>query len=623
MPELIPRRHQQVHSKAIFRVSNAPMDFSGFETLSSLNHASSENRHFAHKFHFFHQVSASFISIDIRFHISPGLFSLNKWPLLTLTGPPFHCSCRTRLNLSMLLLLIIGGVKVNPGLSSSPNLTFGMLNTRSVVNKAPLLHSLITDNDLSILAIAETWVKSDDPPVIINGPAPPGYGILHVHRDNPDQNRGGGLAIIHRDTINIQPRKHKINHSSFELQLVNITLQSRDILLANIYRPPSSSKSLFFEEFGLLLTNLRTEVVDRLIICGDFNLPGTSPDTIDNGLAELLHSTSFTQFVKSPTRHDSHHDRSSLLDLTITPSSSKLVTMTSVVSSHEISDHDLTLTNLNTKRYKSPQRTYHYRNIKSIDLELFEQTILSSSLFSSPDSTVDGYANQMETELTSILDKVAPLKTGHRIGPRKAKNWLSPEAVDAKKQRRRLERQWKASNAEPDRLVYRAACSSANKLITTSFATSNLECINEASKNPKRLWTTIKSILHSSPPNEQLSPPISQSLANSLASFFYQKIVFLKDSIALKLQGSPTPFDFDLPHSGEVFSDFTPVTPAEVSQLLRSMSNKSSPLDYIPMSLLKSCADTFSILISHLANLFFTQATFSSKFKLALISPRC
>ena len=380
------------------------------------------------------------------------------------------------------------------------------------------------------------------------------------------------LAIIHREAINVSPRNHNFVHTSFELQLVNIGLKSRDIVLANIYRPPSSSKSVFLDEFGLLLTNLGTDAVDRLIICGDFNLPGTSPDTIDNGLAELLHSTSFSQFVKSPTRHDSHHDRSSLLDLIITPSSSKLVTVTSVVSSHEISDHDLTLTNLNTKRYKSPQRTYHYRNIKGINLELFEQSILSSSLFSSPDPTVDGFANQMETELTSIWDEVAPLKTGHRTGPRKAKNWLSPEAVDAKKQRRRLERRWKASNAEPDRLAYRAACSSANK--QTSFAAANLERINEASKNPKRLWTTIKSILHSSPPNEQLSPPISQSLANSLASFFHQKIVSLKDSIALKLHGTPTPFDFDLPHSGEVLSDFSPVTPGEVSQLLKSIDVK-------------------------------------------------
>ena len=45
-------------------------------------------------------------------------------------------------------------------------------------------------------------------------------------------------------------------------------------------------------------------------------------------------------------------------------------------------------------------------------------------------------------------------------------------------------------------------------------------------------------------------------------------------------------------------------------------SKQSSPLDHIPISLLKSCTDTFSILISHLANLSFTQATFPSKFKL-------
>ena len=158
-------------------------------------------------------------------------------------------------------------------------------------------------------------------------------------------------------------------------------------------------------------------------------------------------------------------------------------------------------------------------------------------------------------------------------------------------------------------------------LINKSRAASNIESINEASRNPKRLWSTIKSLLHSSPPSEQLSPSISQPLANSLASFFHQKIVALKESISLKLLGSPSPFDFDQPHCNELLSDSMPVTPAEVSELLQSMSNKSSQLDYIPTSLLKSCADIFSILISHLANLSFTQATFPSKFKLALISP--
>ena len=288
------------------------------------------------------------------FLASPGLLLANKWPPMILTGPPFYCCRRTRFNLCILLLLIIGGVEVNPGPSSSVNLTFGMLNTRSVVNKAPLLHSLIADHDLSLLALTETWIETDDPTVFKNDPAPPGYQITHVPRENPDQARGSGLAIDYRDSINVSPRNHNIAHTSFEFQPVNIGLKSRNIILANIYRPPSSSKSIFLEEFGSLLATLGTDVADRLRICSDFNLPGIYPDKIDDDLADLLYSTCFTH-VNASTQHDSHYTKSSLLDLIITPSTSKFVSTTSVVSSHKISDHDIALANLTTKHFKPPE----------------------------------------------------------------------------------------------------------------------------------------------------------------------------------------------------------------------------------------------------------------------------
>ena len=86
-----------------------------------------------------------------------------------------------------------------------------------------------------------------------------------------------------------------------------------------------------------------------------FHLLGTSPDKIDDDLADMLNSTRFTQLINSPTRHDSHHFRVSLLDLINTPSSSKLVSTTSFVGSHKISDHDLALTHLTKKHYKSPR----------------------------------------------------------------------------------------------------------------------------------------------------------------------------------------------------------------------------------------------------------------------------
>ena len=170
----------------------------------------------------------------------------------------------------------------------------------------------------------------------------------------------------------------------------------------------------------------------------------------------------------------------------------------------------------------------------------------------------------MENNITSILDELAPLKNGHRSGPRHSKNWLSPKAIDAKKRRCRLEQRWKSSNEETDRLAYQASCRSANALITESRIAANLERINEASKNPRSLWSSIKTLLHSSPPSEQLPPSISKLLAESLASFFKQKIISLKQVIALKLNGPPSPFDFDEPHNQHLLSEYTPVTPLEV-----------------------------------------------------------
>ena len=62
--------------------------------------------------------------------------------------------------------------------------------------------------------------------------------------------------------------------------------------------------------------------------------------------------------------------------------------------------------------------------------------------------------------------------------------------------------------------------------------------LKHISRNHLSLSRNIVTLLHLHcrirllPINEHLSPPISQSLANSMASLFYQKIVSLKDLIA-------------------------------------------------------------------------------------------
>ena len=66
---------------------------------------------------------------------------------------------------------------------------------------------------------------------------------------------------------------------------------------------------------------------------------------------------------------------------------------------------------------------------------------------------------------------------------------------------------------------------------------------------------------------------------------------------------------------------FSPFTPAKVLYLINKSYSKSSPMNFIPSSLIKSCAYVFSELVSHLANLSIFEGIFPSKFKLAQFTP--
>jgi len=71
-------------------------------------------------------------------------------------------------------------------------------------------------------------------------------------------------------------------------------------------------------------------------------------------------------------------------------------------------------------------------------------------------------------DLVAALNRVAPLRTRSRRPPKPITRWVSTDATEAKRLRRRLERGWKRDHYEYDRVAYRQACPCANKLINIS-----------------------------------------------------------------------------------------------------------------------------------------------------------
>jgi hypothetical protein len=96
-----------------------------------------------------------------------------------------------------------------------------------------------------------------------------------------------------------------------------------------------SSKSTFLDEFAEMIERGYSE---KLIICGDLNMPGLNSNSTDDLLLTLLQVHGYQEHVTEPTRGKN------LLNLVITSPSSQnqsLVSNVTVVSLHELSGHNL------------------------------------------------------------------------------------------------------------------------------------------------------------------------------------------------------------------------------------------------------------------------------------------
>ena len=128
--------------------------------------------------------------------------------------------------------------------------------------------------------------------------------------------------------------------------------------------------------------------------------------------------------------------------------------------------------------------------------------------------------------------------------------------------------------------------------------------------------------LHTSDRDETWTIDENHTVCSTFSKFFFAKIMDLKHFIQAKMSSLTFSSQYrDWPFTGNPIWKFLPVTSDEVAKLLLSSSTKSSRQDFIPTSLIKSCSSVFSELISTLANLSFSECTFPSRFKFALVSP--
>ena len=107
-----------------------------------------------------------------------------------------------------------------------------------------------------------------------------------------------------------------------------------------------------------------------------------------------------------------------------------------------------------------------------------------------------------------------------------------------------------------------------------------------------------------------------------IRGFFHDKIINLKRSVASTLLTLHNITTFPDPlYFGSKFNSITPVTADEVLKIINAIPPKSSPVDFIPTSVIKRFPVVFAEIITNLTNLSFSEGKFPSLFKTASITP--
>ena len=457
------------------------------------------------------------------------------------------------------------------------------------------MNDYILNEKPDICAITETWLTENDTQ-ICNSICPDGFEIFQKSRNSsgaPNQKRGGGVAVVLRNSLGAKIVKTNRDFESFEHLTLALKIHDNNVNMAVLYRPPSSSKSLFLNEFSEFIVDY-TMRNKSLVICGDFNLNFSDKnDFYTKKCIDILDMFDLVQNVTVAT-----HQSGNTLDWIITkPEDIVLHKLPS--ADILLSDHFAVNCVLSVPFIDAKKKEISYRKTKNIDIGQFKKDMAELSVVKNPPDDLDNLVNDYNTQLRELLNDHAPVIT-KRISSKTANPWYDQELRDQKRELRQYERRSKDKlcGAESSfRLKFKTIRNRYNELLSDKKADYFNTKISENEKDQKCLFKIVNNLQNKSTSNPLPDHSSQQSLANSFASYFKGKIDKIVDSFTVD-DGVETSYTSNVPRFGE----FRPLSFCETEKLIQKSANKSCSLDPIPTFLVKACVNELCPVIRKIVN---------------------
>ena len=491
----------------------------------------------------------------------------------------------------------------------------GVFNARSICNKTVGVLELLSEQKIDICMLSETWLRKGDTSKI-SEIKDLGYNTYHCSRPG----RGGGVAILYKKTLRLTKIKTK-SFKSFEHIECSMKSGNNIVRLTCIYRSPTATHSYitdFLSDFDQYLEELMHHP-GKIIICGDFNIHVENredPDT--KKFYSVLERYGLIQHVSCPTRING-----GTLDLVLTRSNTcdKInLENLEALQTPTTSDHYLISFTCKTTPDRTSSRIKKTgRKINEIDMNSFKRDIMSSDLncpekFSDCETAVDMY----NLTLTKILDEYAPL-VSYFVNPAQSK-WINSECQDARRKRRKAERDNERLKTQESKGTYRRSCKETEEVLTKARNNYYKDQLN-LSGSKKDTYRIVNNLM-----DRNLSQRIvpnkkeGKELCEEMKDFFVQKV----DDIYSNIEGSDnnnSATDHSQHFSGTPLSQFKPVSEEDLRETIKELNKKDCEEDPIPIKIFMQCLDELMQILLFIINDSLTHGHFPSLLKNALVRP--
>ena len=521
--------------------------------------------------------------------------------------------------------------------SSCTDLIICSINIQSLSAKFSDLSQMINYMNRSksspdIICLQELWRFPDEALFKLEGYHPLVYKLRH------NNVQGGGIGIY----IKLKFSFSILNESSifvdriFESLAIEVTINSRKVIIGSMYRPGTKHPTLTFDEnykeFLELFSNFCSNLIPlgSVYLLGDINLDFLKYKKCEKvtNFVDLLFSFGLLQILTKPTRCTP--SSATLIDVILTNEINSDLNSTILVS--HLSDHFPVFHTVKSISSSVSPKFVESRNFSKHNITVFNDALLRfnwSTVINCKD-TQQSYNNFSDSFL-ALYDLHFPIsrfkfnKNYSRI-----EKWMSKGILTSRREKIRLSKLCFSHPTPLNTIVFKKYRNMYNKIVKVAKKMSYDRLFKKFQSNLSKTWQLIHEVINKKPKKE--SNTFSHLLINNckvsdpftIANEFNEFFTSIAQKIAEEILPTDKPPDLFPSSPDDICFNLKsePLTHSEVFEAINSIQKKKTLDIYgLSVSFISKFALTLSKPLRHIFSLSFSQGVVPQQLKIAKVIP--